>query len=151
MEYLKNAENLKSTTADCTDFAVKGITVVGETDVEADVVHLVAGKEHILLICVKCLTAKHYYIVFPVFDYRCKSASYLVDVDHERDLVLCYDLAVEGIMKLSVLNHFPQCFGSFHIVFVGIEGDEYDMAVIYLSHLPHGTEYLGEAGYGSDS
>ena len=26
MEYLKNAENLKSTTADCTDFAVKGIT-----------------------------------------------------------------------------------------------------------------------------
>lgn len=26
MEYLNNAENLKSTTADCTDFAVKGIT-----------------------------------------------------------------------------------------------------------------------------
>ena len=26
MEYLKDAENLKSTTADCTDFAVKGIT-----------------------------------------------------------------------------------------------------------------------------
>ncbi len=26
MEYLKNAENLKSSTADCTDFAVKGIT-----------------------------------------------------------------------------------------------------------------------------
>ncbi len=98
--------------------------VVGEAEVEADVVCLVAVGKDLLVSGVPYGSVHHYEIVFPAPVERGEGASYLVDVHHEGYLRLLYDFSGYRVDKFFIFNHLPQCIGAGHVHFVGVESGE---------------------------